>query len=413
VDMNDEKRRADPCPAAAVVGGGIGGLAAARALQLAGWSVQALEKAERLNPLGAGISLWPNAVRALTVLDVPLPARGDHGGAPNDSRRAAAGGGGTAGGGVRTSRGRWLSRTDPWTYPARYGAALVAVHRADLQQALLECLAPDTVQTGTEVSHVEQHPDGVLVRHSRGVVSADLVVLTDGLASSTRHLVAGPRPRSRFAGYTAWRGVTTPAAGLPASGAATESWGRGQRFGIVPLTDGRLYWFATANTAEGEQARDSEHAEVLRRFAGWHPPVLEVVQATDHASVLRHDVYDLRPDPARYVQGRLVLLGDAAHAMTPNLGQGACQALEDAATLMVLLRSGAAMDTALTAYDAVRRPRAQSIARRSRQIGRLGQLQAPGLTLARDLLLRATPARLTDRELDTTLTWAPPDGPSC
>jgi len=126
--------------AAAVVGGGIGGLAAARALQLAGWSVQVLEKAERLDPLGAGISLGPNAIRALTVLDVPLRASGDHGGAPDDSRGAAAGGGATAGGGVRTSRGRWLLRTDPWTYPARYGAALVAVHRADLQQALLDCL---------------------------------------------------------------------------------------------------------------------------------------------------------------------------------------------------------------------------------------------------------------------------------
>lgn len=151
---------------------------------------------------------------------------------------------------------------------------------------------------------------------------------------------------------------------------------------------------------------------MLRRFASWHPPVREVVQATDPAGVLRHDVYDVRPDPSRYVHGRLVLLGDAAHAMTPDLGQGACQALEDAATLKVLLGRGTALDSALATYGAVRRPRAQMIARRSRHIGRLGQLQARGATAARDLLLRATPARLTDRELDATLIWAPPDGPS-
>ena len=215
-------------PSAVVVGGGIGGLAAARALQRAGWAVQVLEQAPRLEPLGAGISLWLNAVRALADLDVRLPETS----ASTDV------------GGVRTSDGRWLSRTDASGYRARYGAPLLAVHRAELHQALLDSVAPGTVLTGVRVDGVDPRSDGVAVRHGRGTSYADLAVLADGLTSTTRHLVAGPRPRVRYAGYTAWRGVASGVDDHGLLGAPTESWGPGMRFGIVSSevskTRGRL-----------------------------------------------------------------------------------------------------------------------------------------------------------------------------
>lgn len=377
---------------AVVVGGGIGGLSAARALQQGGWSVQVLEQAARLDPVGAGISLWPNAMLALDALEVALPVMTTELGT----------------GGICTQRGRWLSRTDPATFPARYGAPLFAVHREQLQQALLASMRPDTVMIGVQVSHVDQQPGSATVHHSRGAHHAELVVLADGLASPTRHLVTGTRPRARYAGYTAWRGIASPSRDLAAPAGASESWGRGQRFGIVPLADGRTYWFATANTAEGQRAPAGERAEVLRRFIGWHEPIQQLLAATDPSAVLRHDVYDLRPDPTSYVRGRLVLLGDAAHAMTPNLGQGACHALEDAATLGALLTPGADIEAALGRYDALRRPRAQLIARRSRLLGRVGQLCGRVTSTARDLLVAATPATVADRGLAGTLAWQPP-----
>lgn len=381
---------------AMVVGGGIGGLAAARALQRSGWSVQVLEQADRLDPLGAGISLWPNAMRALDALGVVLPVSTTQ----------------PAPGGIRTDRGRWLARTEPATFPARYGAPLVAVHRVQLQQALLASVGPGTVVTGAHVSHIEEQPCGVTVRHPHGASRADLVVLADGLASRTRRLVTGARPRPRYAGYTAWRGIidaTGFSGHMIAAGEVSESWGRGQRFGIVPLSDGRrIYWFATANAPPGQRGAGGEHAEVLRRFTGWHEPIRQVLTATDPTAVLRHDVYDLRPHPTRYVHGRLVLLGDAAHAMTPNLGQGACQALEDAATLGALLGPGVDLQAALGHYDALRRRRARLIARRSRHLGGIGQLRGRISTTARNLLIGATPAIVTDRGLDATLAWQPP-----
>lgn len=378
---------------AVVVGAGIGGLAAARALQQAGWQVQVLERERRLQAIGAGISLWPNATRALEALGVPLVP-------PSVEPR---------GGGIRTSGGRWLSRTAPETYPARYGTPFRAVDRGALSQALLGSLTPDTLSTDEDVSGLVEHPDGVTVTSSGGDRSADLVVLADGVSSRSRPRVTGPGPRSRYAGYTAWRGIAAVADEPPAVDGAVEYWGRGQRFGIVPLTDGRSYWFATAGVPAGGRAEGSEHAEVLRRFARWHRAVTRVVLATPPADVLRSDVVHLHPAPATYVSGRMVLLADAAHAMTPDLGQGACQALEDAVTLGAVVASGLDLASALAMYDAQRRPRAHSIAHRSRLLGRIGQLRGPAASV-RNVLLAATPTWVTDRQLDAVLSWQPGAG---
>jgi 2-polyprenyl-6-methoxyphenol hydroxylase-like FAD-dependent oxidoreductase len=391
----------EPSTSAVVVGAGIGGLAAALALLSSGWQVRVLERAGRLDPVGAGITLWPNAVLALDALGVPIRDRASQ---PGTS-------------GLRSSNGRWLSRADTSGYAERYGAPLVAVHRADLQRALLQALPDTVVATDTPVTGIHQDAWGATVEHSAGSTRAAVVVLADGLSSGTRHLVAGPGPRPRYAGYTAWRAVTDPGADLPRLQGTTESWGRGERFGIVPLADGRVYWFATANAPEGrtpvdggldEGPGEGEHAEVTRRFASWHEPVAQLVAATAPESVLRHDVYDLRPGPRTYVRGRLVLLGDAAHAMTPNLGQGACQALEDAVTLGALLRPGDEPEPTLVRYDALRRPRAQLLTSRSRQVGVVAQLEGRAVAAARDLLLRLTPSAAADRQLAATLRWTPP-----
>ncbi|MFI5503286.1 FAD-dependent monooxygenase [Nocardia asteroides] len=361
---------------AIVVGGGIGGLATALGLTRRGWEVRVLERAPEITEVGAGISLWSNALRALDALGVGAAIRAQ---AVED-----------ASAGIRDARGRWLSRTDIATLRARFGAPVV-IHRAALLDILRSALPGDVVRTGVTVTDVDV--EGT-VRQAATVSSADLVVGADGLRSVVRRAVCGEIP-ARYAGYTAWRAVVEPADPLTEFG---ETWGRGARFGIAPLADGRTYCFAVYNAPEGA---GGSFAEVRARFADWHDPVPALLAAADPDTVLHNDIYELPALPT-YTAGRIALIGDAAHAMTPNLGQGGCQALEDA---VVLARLAGEPD-GLGRYDRERRPRTQMIAARSARIGTVAQLSAAPLVMLRDNALRLTPAAVPLRALAEVLDWS-------
>ena len=354
-----------------VVGGGIGGLAAAVALRRAGWDVRVFERAPQFGEIGAGLSLWPNAIRALDRLGL--------------AERVLAIGAVEAHGGARDRRGRWLSRTTSDEVARRFGYPLIVVHRAELLQVLREALPDDALVAGSEITEV---PD------------APLVVAADGVGSAMRDVLF-PGHGPRYAGYTAWRALA-PFPGL-SEGAVT--WGRGERFGFVPMRSGLVYCFATASMAAGTH-HANEHAELLRRFGDWPDPIPALLRAIAPEAVLRHDIADLPALPS-FVRGRVALLGDAAHAMTPNLGQGACQALEDAVTLAECVSGGTAGDVpeALGRYDRMRRRRTQAIVLRSRRLGRVGQLAWPPAAAARDIAARLVPAPLTLRSMASVLGW--------
>ncbi|MFC4373183.1 FAD-dependent monooxygenase [Nocardia halotolerans] len=360
---------------AIVVGAGIGGLAAALALTDRGWSVRVLERAPEVTEVGSGISLWANALRALDALGVGKQVRA----------QALA----DVSAGIRDERGRWLSRTDVATLRERFGTP-VLIHRADLLEILRSALPEATVRTGISVRAA--HIDGT-VDHSEGTSTADLIVGADGIRSVVRRAVCG-EVAPRYAGYTAWRAVVDTAESLTEFG---ETWGRGARFGMAPLADGRIYCFAVYNAPENAPGTLDE---VRARFAGWHHPIPELLAAADRNTVLHNDIYDI-PDLPAFTAGRIALLGDAAHAMTPNLGQGGCQALEDAITLSRL----AADPNGLATYDRRRRPRTQMIAKRSARIGSIGQFAAPPLIALRNTALRLAPASAQSRSLAPVLDW--------
>jgi 2-polyprenyl-6-methoxyphenol hydroxylase-like FAD-dependent oxidoreductase len=361
---------------AIIIGGGIAGLASALALTRRGWQVEVLERAPEFTEVGAGLSLWPNALRALDALGVGEPVR---------SRATLQGQAG-----IRDVAGRWLSRSDTGELERRYGPAAM-IHRADLLAVLLAAVPDEALRPGVTVSAVR--PDGT-VRHSGGESRADLVVGADGVHSITRRSVWPGAPAPRYAGYTSWRLVTGPIAVTESS----ESWGRGERFGYAPLPDRRIYCYATANAPQG--ASDGDLAGLARRFGGWHDPIPALLAAADPGAVLHHDLYEL-PPLNTYISGRVVLAGDAAHAMTPNLGQGACQALEDAVVLGEVMASGAGP----AAYDRQRRPRTQMIARRSRRLGAAAQWASPAAVHLRDTTLRLLPPASLVRSLAPVLDW--------
>ncbi|MFD9030893.1 FAD-dependent monooxygenase [Streptomyces sp. NPDC059567] len=386
-----------PQRAATIVGGGIGGLAAAVALHRRGWHVEVLERAPAFTEIGAGISLWPNALHALEALGLAGEVR---------ARGAV-----EAGGGVRDRQGRWLSRTDNAELTRRFGHPLVVLHRADLLRALTEALPADSLRSGSEVYAVRDDGQGLVVDHRGGESRPELIVGADGLRSVVRRTVWPEAAGPRYAGYTAWRMITESLAEPPAEGAAI--WGRGERFGYTALPGGRMYCFATASLPAGGASGSSasEYAELVRRFGSWPDPVPALLAAVPVDAVLRHDLYDL-PPLASFACGRVALLGDAAHAMTPNLGQGACQALEDAVTLAHCLDGAPDVAAALRSYDRLRRPRTRAITRRSARLGTVGQLSWPPAVLLRDTAARLMPTRATLRSMTPVLGWTAPGAPS-
>jgi 2-polyprenyl-6-methoxyphenol hydroxylase-like FAD-dependent oxidoreductase len=371
---------------AAVVGGGIGGLATAVALHRRGWRVAVLEKAGEFTEIGAGLSLWPNGMRALAALGL--------------AERVRALGAVETAGGVRGRTGRWLSRMDNAEIAGRHGWPLVVVHRAELVRALAEALPPESLRPNSDVRTVRPDGGAVVVEHRGGVLRADLVVGADGLRSGLRRRWWPRAKGPRYAGCTAWRMITEPVADVPTEGAVF--WGRGERVGYTALPGGRFYCFAAAAVPA-----NSAGGDVRNRFGDWPHPVPALLAAVPEDGVLRHDVYDLPPLPT-YVCGRLALVGDAAHAMDPVLGQGACQALEDAVTLAACLDTNPDLDTALARYDRLRRPRTQAIARRSARLGTVALWSWPPAVVIRDLAATLTPATATLRSMAPVLGWTPP-----
>jgi 2-polyprenyl-6-methoxyphenol hydroxylase-like FAD-dependent oxidoreductase len=360
-----------------VAGAGIGGLSAAIALREAGHDVVVLERAPRIEVVGAGITLFGNAMNALERLGV--------------REAVAAGGAETTRSAILTSGGRQLIEL-----PSDLLEGAVAIHRADLQTVLLE--AAEQVHVGTEVVAVEQHDGGVVVQTADGADEyGDLLVGADGAYSVVRHSISDTR--LRYAGYTAWRGVS------PISverGRLTESWGVGERFGLVDIGRG-TYWFATKNAREGEQdERGGRKAEIQRRFSAWHEPIPAVIAATSDENILRNDVHFLDPIP-RWGKGRVVLLGDAAHAMTPGVGQGAAQAIEDAIVLSAELARADDIASALGAYESIRRPRVEAVVEMSRRADKVAQLASPIGCRLRNAAVRRMPKRAQRRQLEFLL----------
>jgi 2-polyprenyl-6-methoxyphenol hydroxylase-like FAD-dependent oxidoreductase len=281
----------------------------------------------------------------------------------------------------------------------RQAGAIAVMHRAELLAELARHVDPESLHLDCECIAFTQDHEGVTARFRNGETTrGDALIGADGLRSVIRTGLFGEQA-IRYAGYTAWRSVVGFEA--PDKLMMTETWGRGRRFGIVPMSHGRVYWFATLNAIEG--ARDPDVASLFR---GWHEPIEALIAASKPDSILSNDVCDMDPLP-RWSNRRVTLMGDAAHPMTPNLGQGACQAIEDAVVLAACLKTNATVGGALLQYERRRMARTKQIVLSSRRLGAMAQAENAVVCLVRDAAMRLTPRRLAAKQMGALLDFDP------
>jgi 2-polyprenyl-6-methoxyphenol hydroxylase-like FAD-dependent oxidoreductase len=368
-----------------VVGGGIGGLTAALSLRRNGHEVVVLERRATTEEAGAGISLWPNAMRILRDLGLGPALEAS---AISDGRVT-----------IRTRRGRQLSASEMSGIEERFAAPLCVVHRCHLLDVLRAAVGEDALRLGsTCTGAIQDDRSASAVLADGGQLEADVVIAADGVGSRLREAVLGPAA-AQGTGIVAWRAVV-PTDGFDVEAVTGEAWGRGQLFGAARLTQERLYWFASARGPESsDRTARAERELLLEQFGDWHAPIPAIIDSTAPEAIIRTPLRELRP-MATWVSGRVALLGDAAHAMLPNLGQGGCQAIEDAAVLAASLASSADVPEALGAYERARKPRAEKVARQSRRMSGLAHQRNPAVVALRNIAMRAAPASATLRQLD-------------
>jgi 2-polyprenyl-6-methoxyphenol hydroxylase-like FAD-dependent oxidoreductase len=370
-----------------IVGGGIGGVAAAVALHRAGIDATVYERASVLREVGAGMMLWPNATRVLKELGLleKIAARSG----PNQHFL------------VRASAGAILMDIAL----GQFEVPALCTRRSDLLNALISALPTDRIRLGHDFESFERRKRSVGV-HFAGGISAehDFLIGADGIRSHVRSQLLGVH-EPVYRGYTVWRGLACLSGSVP-TGSNSETWGRGKRFGILNTGGDRFTWYATANTELGRaDSSEGRQRELLRMFAGWHEPVESLIEATDEANVLKNGAYDLAP-LKRWGHGRVMLLGDAAHPCTPNLGLGGCMALEDALVLAKSFCKEATPELALRRYESLRRRRTRHVQQRSLLMGNIGQWENRVMVGGRRMVTSMLPARLFERNLRRVYSYA-------
>jgi salicylate hydroxylase len=360
----------------AIIGGGIGGLTAARALCRRDVEVAIYESAPELREIGAGVALGPNAMKVLRSLEL------------EDDVRAIAGRWEWAV--TRHGKtGRVISRTSRDQQAALFGSAGATAHRADLLDVLSHSLPGDIVTLGARCVGVESDGKVAVAKFQDGSeVEADVVIGADGIHSAVRESLFGP-DAPRFTGKICYRSVV-PVDAVPGEPPPAENvqWlGPHGTIVLYPVRRDELINIVCHYDDEDYRHESwvsrCERAEVLERYAGWHESLLRVFSAGD--VWYKWALYDRDPIP-EWTRGRVTVLGDSAHSMLPYLGQGACQAIEDGCVLAAALAAEPDDPVAgLDRYERTRRPRASQVVLASRERGVSNHLASPLAAFRRDL----------------------------
>ena len=369
-----------------IIGGGIGGLTCAIALTQRGHSVRVFEKTPQLQPVGAGLGLGINAMRVLQQLRIAdeVIERGNRLQTMD----------------IKTPAGKILNRVDIRPLVEKFGIPAITIHRADLHEILVAALSQNALQLGEEFVSYEQHQSQVTANFASGKqVTGQLLVGSDGIHSQVRQQMFGKQPL-RDARQMCWRGICNePSINAPHY---CVVWGQKARFGFVRVNSRQIYWFCTINTGMGKIPENKEQLREI--FQQWCEPIPQILSTTEENAILRNDLFDRRPHTPWY-DNNVVLLGDAIHPTTPNLGQGACMAIESAEVLAHCLEHYKGTNNALQHYQKLRLPRTRQITKASWRVGKIATISNPLIMHLRNAFVRITPSMFPRRRLQQVFAY--------
>ena len=339
---------------AIIIGAGMAGLTAGIAMRQAGYEVEIYEKTSKLRPAGAGISLWSNGIKVLNKLGL--------------GKEVAAIGGEMNRMEYLSHKGESLNNINLLPFIEQVGQRPYPVSRTDLQQMMLDAFGEADVHMGMRCVEVKQDADSATAIFEDGTTATgDVVIGADGIHSVVRTYLNGGKIEPRYAGYVNWNGLVDASPDLAPSDVWVIYVGEGKRASMMPVGDNRFYYFMGCPKPQGTQKPEDLRAELKETFAGWVQPVQNLIEKLDPEQTNRLEISDIDPLP-QLVKGRIALVGDSAHATTPTLGQGGCQAMEDAEVLCrYLVTTNISVEDALKRYEAERKERVANLVLKARK----------------------------------------------
>jgi 2-polyprenyl-6-methoxyphenol hydroxylase-like FAD-dependent oxidoreductase len=359
-----------------IVGGGIAGLTTSIALKKVGIDTTIFEASDKITFLGAGLGLGENAMMALQTLDL--------------DEEVIQGGKLINAFSVRDEKGKLVTKTI-------LNKNNLAIHRANLHKVLLSKINPQTIVLGKRLKAIENSSIGIRLSFEDGSIhSTDYLIVADGIHSVARQMLHS-NSKPRYAGYTCWRALIDCDSTKDIE--FSETWGKNGRFGIVPLAENKIYWFACINAPQNDpKFKKYAISDLLKHFKNYHSPIPQILLQTKNENLIHNDILDIEPLD-RFAYGRIVLIGDAAHATTPNMAQGACQAIEDAVILAKCTTDESNIELAFKNFEKQRLSRTKWVTENSRKIGKVAQFESPIMIHFRNSFIRIIPRFIQNRQL--------------
>ncbi|MGO3182069.1 MAG: FAD-dependent monooxygenase [Aequorivita sp.] len=366
--------------AISIIGAGIGGLTTALSLKNIGVEVAVFESTPVIKPVGAGIVIANNAMQVYKNLG--LETKIENAGNKISCIK------------ITDQNLNEISVSDLSPFKKKYGVGTVAIHRAELQRILAEEVGYDKINLSKRLAKIEKDEAYKMTFEDDTIVESDVIIGADGIRSIVRDQLF-EKSRLRNAEQICWRGVCEMDLPVKFNNEAIETWGKGKRFGFVKISDKKVYWFAVINAKN----LISPEVDLTELFQEFHKDILTIISETPKEQIIINDILDLKPIN-KWQNGKVCLVGDAAHATTPNLGQGACQAVEDAYVLGKLLERGLPVIEAFQQYENIRRKKARKVVNTSWRLGKIAQLENSLLITSRNWFLKQLPASVTKKQMD-------------